>query len=76
MMQIMYGNNEKRFTRAVDENKTPVEILAESNLTFAPSGIELNGVRLTTEEANTPLKNLDGATDGSILMYNKKNDNG
>ena len=39
-------------------------------------GIELNGMRLSAEEANRSTLADLGAQNNDILMYNKKNDNG
>ena len=75
MITLMFGNNEKRYTKPVNENDSPVRIFGAAQLMFADTGIELDGVRLTKEEAHKPLSEL-GVTANSILMYNKKNDNG
>lgn len=76
MIEIMIGNNEKRLTKMVDENQTPAQAFAATNLYYADSGIELNGMRLSTEEANRRTLAELGACNNDILMYNKKNDNG
>lgn len=76
MIEIMIGNNEKRLTKMVDENQTPVQVFAATNLYYADSGIELNGMRLSAEEANRSTLADLGAQNNDILMYNKKNDNG
>lgn len=76
MIEIMIGNNEKRLTKMVDENQTPAQVFAATNLYYADSGIELNGMRLSTEEANSSTLADLGAQNNDILMYNKKNDNG
>ena len=76
MIEIMIGNNEKRLTKMVDENQTPAQAFAATNLYYADSGIELNGMRLSTEEANRRTLAELGARNNDILMFNKKNDNG
>lgn len=76
MIEIMIGNNEKRLTKMVDENQTPAQVFAATNLYYADSGIELNGMRLSAEEANRSTLADLGARNNDILMYNKKNDNG
>ena len=75
MITLMFGNNEKRYTKPVNENESPARIFGAAELVFADTGLELNGVRLTKEQAYQPLKEL-GVDNNSILMYNKKNDNG
>lgn len=76
MITLMIGNNEKRIHKMIDENQTPAQVFAQTNLYYADSGIELNGMRLSSEEANQNTLAQLGAADGDILMYNKKNDNG
>ena len=74
MIKIRVGNNARTEEHIIDPALTPKDVLEQAGISFATSGVSLNGAILNATEMGTPLRDLR-ADNGSFLVAITKTNN-